>query len=103
MSYMDNTRILTWVKDIMEQGVHTVYVTHRLKKRLMKKKGQMISRSVKPYKKHYVQCGESLSGRCVTELLSFNKIRRATTQNNTDNKGSDGGDGPDGGWGQREV
>lgn len=46
---------------------------------------------MKSFKKHYVQCGKSLSGRCVTELLFLDKIKRATTQNNTDNKGRDEG------------
>lgn len=49
---------------------------------------------MKPLKKHYVQCGESMSGCCVTKLLFLNKIRLATTQNNTDNKGRiEGSDG----------
>lgn len=65
----------------------------------MKKTGQMIPRSVKPFKKHYVQCEESLSGQCVTELLFLNKIKRATAQNNIDNKeegGTEEGAGEDG-------
>lgn len=55
---------------------------------------------MKPFKKHYVQCRESLSGRYVTELVFINKIKRATTKNNTDKKdGEEGGDweGPEGG------
>lgn len=51
---------------------------------------------MKPFKKHYVQCGNSLSGRCVTGLLFLNKIQRATTQNNIDNKGNEGKEGNNG-------
>lgn len=58
---------------------------------------------MKPFKKHYVQCGESLNGRCVIELLFLNKIKRSTTQNNFDNKGRGGMKGSDGLGGGRGM
>lgn len=51
---------------------------------------------MKPFKKHYVQCGESLNVQCVIELLFLNKIKRSTTQNNIDNKGRGETKGSDG-------
>lgn len=89
VSCMDNTRILTRGKDILEtRCTYSLYYTQTFKKRKSdEEKWDKWSKSLKPLKKHYVQRVESWSGRCGTELLFLNKIKRETSLNNTDNRG----------------
>lgn len=107
VSYMDNTRILIWGEEHFgKRCTYSLYYTQTLKKKEWWRKQEKWSKSMKPFKKHYVQCGDSLSGRCATELMFLNKIKRVTTQNNIDNKGRDGTEASDRrnwGGGQRNV